>query len=331
MPGSPPSTARKAKPDMKHILAAAIALAGFSSGAFAAAAPKPDAQAREAWRQAIAHTPVPEDGCFAASYPNPGWVKVQCKRAPARPYLPRRGRSGYTVGNGNDYSAVVSHVISSAVGSFPAVSGVTHETGYDGQANTYSLQLNSEFFTTTVCNGSSDPSSCQGWQQFVYSNSGTAFMQYWLLDYGSTCPSGGWMAYQGSCYRNSSAVSVPVQAITQLGYLKVTGTAVSGGTDTMVMTTESSAYSTTGKDSVVNLAHAWNAAEFNVVGDGGGSAAKFNTGSSVTVEIALKDGSTTAPVCESDDGTTGETNNLTLGSCTVASGSTPTVKFTEKH
>ena len=311
-------------------------LAGAVSPSYAAPAPpaapkSPDAQARETWRATIARTPLPEEGCFKADYPDAIWKKTDCKVAPNRPYMPRHGQHGYTVGNGNDYSAVVSSIITSAVGSFPTVTGVTHETGYDGEANTYSLQLNSEFFTTTVCNGSSDPSNCLGWQQFVYSNSGTAFMQYWLINYGSDCPSGGWMAYEGSCYRNSNAVSVPTQAITKLEYLKITGSAVKAGSDKLVMTTESSAYSTTGSDSVVRLAYSWNAGEFNVVGDGGGSSAKFNNGSSVTVEIAIKDGSTAAPSCEGDDGTTGETNNLTLGSCTTAGGSTPSVKFTERR
>ncbi len=318
---------------MKLSTAAALTIAGLCSTAAAAnaapPAPKPDAAAREAWRAAIAHTPVPEEGCFAAAYPDTGWKKVECKTAPTRPYLPRHAGHSYTVGNGNDYSAVVSGIISSATGSFPTVTGVTHETGYGGAANTYSLQLNSQFFTSAACNGSSDPSNCLGWQQFVYSNSGTAFMQYWLINYGNSCPSGGWMEYEGSCYRNSNAVSVPTQVITQLKYLKITGTAVSGGNDTMVTTTESSAYSTTGKDTVVYLAHSWNAAEFNIVGDGGGSAAKFNKGASVTVEIALKDGSTAKPTCEGEDGTTGETNNLTLGSCTAVSASTPYVKFVE--
>ena len=306
------------------VLCSSAALAQSNSAAA-------DAQLHESWRQAIAQTPVPQEGCFTASYPNARWTEVQCKVAPTRPYVPRNGHRGYTVGNGNDYSAVVSHIITSAVGSFPTVTGVKRETGYGGQANTYSIQLNSEFFTTSVCNGASDPASCQGWEQFVYSNSGVAFMQYWLINYGSTCPSGGWMSYSGSCYRNSSAVSVPAQAITQLANLKLSGAAVASGTDTLTMTTANNAYSTTGKDSVVNLAHAWNAAEFNIVGDGGGSAAKFNIGSSVTVEIALKDGSTTAPACQGDDGTTGETNNLKLGSCSTAGGATPLVKFVETH
>jgi hypothetical protein len=315
---------------------AAAALCLSFAGAGQAATPigkaaSADAQLHEAWRTSIAQTPTPQAGCFKASYPSTVWTPVTCKTAPKRPYLPRGGHRGYTVGNGNDYAAVVSGLISSGVGTFPVVTGLKSETGYGGQANTYSLQLNSDFFTTSVCNGSSDPQDCAGWEQFVYSNSGVAFIQYWLLDYGSKCPSGGWMEYEGSCYRNSNGVDVPTQVITQLGNLKLSGTAVSGGLDTLTMTTASNAYSTTGNDSVVYLAKGWNQAEFNVVGDGGGSEAKFNKGTSLTVDIALKDGSSSAPTCESDDGTTGETNNLTLGSCSTGGGSTPYVKFTEKN
>ena len=296
----------------------------------AAKSTAPDAQ-HQAWRAAIEHTPVPQEGCFAATYPNTAWTRIQCKVAPKRPYLPRNGHRGYTVGNGNDYAAVVTGLISSGVGNFPVVTGLKSETGYGGQANTYSLQLNSDFFTTSVCNGASNPADCLGWEQFVYSNSGVAFMQYWLLDYGSRCPSGGWMEYEGSCYRNSNAVDVPPQVITQLANLKLSGSAVAGGIDTLVLTTANGAYSTTGNDSVVYLADGWDQAEFNVVGDGGGSEAKFNKGTSLTVEIALKDGSTAAPKCEGDDGTTGETNNLTLGKCSTAGGSTPYIKFTESN
>ncbi len=308
-------------------VAGPISLACASAGA---ASPPPAPSALEAWRASIAQTPTPSEGCFKAEYPS-RWTQVRCTIAPARPYIPTTGHRSYTVGDGNDYAAVVSGLISSGVGSFPVVSGLKSEKGYGGQPDTYSIQLNSQFFKTSVCNGASNPASCLGWEQFVYSNSGVAFMQYWLINYGSPCPAGGWMAYSGDCYRNSSAVSVPTQAIKQLGSLKISGAAVSGGTDTLIMTTASSAYSTTGKDSVVNLAAAWNAAEFNVIGDGSGSAAKFNKGTSLTVEIALKDGLTAAPTCKAESGTTGETNNLTLGGCTTAGGSTPSVAFTEKR
>ena len=90
---------------------------------------------------------------------------------------------------------------------------------------------------------------------------------------------------------------------------------MSGGNDTLVFTTPTRAYSTTGKDSVTYLATAWKQAEFNIIGDGGGSKATFNTGSSITVKVAVTHGSTAAPTCASNAGTTGETNNLTLRSC----------------
>jgi len=51
----------------------------------------------------------------------------------------------------------------------------------------------------------------------------------------------------------------------------------------------------------------------------------------VTVKIALTDGSTAAPTCVAGAGSTGETNNLNLGPCTTAAGSTPSVQFTESN
>jgi hypothetical protein len=155
-------------------------------------------------------------------------------------------------------------------------------------------------------------------------------MQYWLIDYATTCPSG-WMASSKDCYRNSAAVGVPKQVIAQLRNLKVSGAAIAGGLDTMVLTTKTQAYSTTGKDSVVTLANFWNASEFNVVGDGNGTAATFNAGPTIDVNITVDDGTTNAPTCEANSGTTAETNNLTLGTCKATAGATPSVKFSETN
>jgi hypothetical protein len=124
-------------------------------------------------------------------------------------------------------------------------------------------------------------------------------------------------------------VTVPKEPITSLASLKLSGTAASGGNDTLVFTAGTKAYSTTGKDSVTYLATAWKQAEFNIIGDGGGSKATFNKGASITVKVAVTHGSTAAPSCASNAGTTGETNNLTLGSCSGVSGSTPYIQFTE--
>ncbi len=300
----------------------------MSMAAQAASSPATTERLQEAWRDTITKTPVPRQGCFHAAFPSTVWKQVVCTVAPSRPFVPSRGRIGKTVGDGNDYSAVVTGLISSTVGTFPVTTGLKTETD-QGQANSYSLQINSQFFASPTCAGASNPKSCLGWEQFVYATPGQVFMQYWLIKYGSKCPSGGWMAYGGDCYRNSSAVNAPLEKIKQLKHLKMSGAAVAGGIDTVTFTTAKDAYSTTGSDSVVDLAAYWNASEWNIIGDGGGSEAVFNKGTSLTVNIALTDGLTTAPVCQGNDGTTGETNNLNLGACTATGGTTPSVQFTE--
>jgi hypothetical protein len=111
--------------------------------------------------------------------------------------------------------------------------------------------------------------------------------------------------------------------------MKLTGSAVSGGSDTVVFNKGSTAYSLTASDNVVDIAQVWQQSEFNIVGDAGGSRADFNKGASITVKVAVTDGSTAAPTCVANAGTTGETNNLNLGSCTASSGSSPSIQFTE--
>ena len=323
-----PASARR----HRHLpgVAAALGIAAISTAALAATPGSETDRLQEAWRSAIANTPVPQEGCFTASYPVAAWKPVACVTAPAIPLIPRSGRSlvaAQTVGDGNDYSAVVRGLISKSVGSFPATRNLKTETG-EGQANSYSLQLNSQFFANSpACAGSSDPAKCQGWQQFAYLP-GFVFMQYWLINYANTCPSG-WASYGADCYTNSASVSAPEIVITKLKTVSISATAVSKGIDTLVFSTKTKAYTTTGKDSVVGLADYWNASEWGIFGPGGGSAAIFNKGASITVNIALSDGSTKAPVCKPKDGTTGETNNLDLGPCTASGGKVPSVQFTE--
>jgi hypothetical protein len=119
--------------------------------------------------------------------------------------------------------------------------------------------------------------------------------------------------------------------ITSLHNLTLSGSAVAGGNDTVVFNNGTHAYPISGADSVVNIASVWRQSEFNVVGNAGGSRANFNSGSAVTVKIALTDGSTAAPSCVAGAGSTGQTNNLNLGSCTASTGSTPLIQFTESN
>jgi len=318
-------------------LAAGVLCAALVATGFAQAVNDAEARDQENWREAIVQTAVPAQGCFHATYPSLKWNEVECVVAPNIPYRPRsHGQVGQTVGDGHDFAAeVASGVIKKTTGSFAKVKGVTTETGLGGP-NDYSLQLNSNFMNTAACNGAKNPAQCLAWEQFVYSSgSEAAFMQYWLIDWGNRCPSG-WFSFSNDCYTNSNAVNAPLEVITTLKTLKLSGTAKLGtakkpGIDTLVFTAGKQAYSTTGLDTVVDLATAWTESEFNIIGDGDGSEATFNSGSSLTVKVAVSNGTKTAPTCAANAGTTGETNNLNLGSCAGTSASTPYIEFIESN
>lgn len=291
-------------------------------GIAAALVSQAQADPREAaWGAAIARTPAPGRGCFEAAYPLTVWKQVACVAAPDIPYA---------VGAGNDYAAATKRPTSQATGSFPAVEGLQWEKGAGGQANSYSIQLNSNFMANEpACAGAADPGACRGWQQFAYSGGfGVAFMQYWLVGYGTACPMG-WSPFETSCFLNGPAVSVPRMTIKQLPTMKLSGAAVKGGLDTLTFTTARKAYSVTGDDGVVHLAKLWRATEFNVFGDGGRAQATFNPGTALTVEIDVTDGARKAPTCQAGAGTSGETNNLNLGICTAFKGKNPRVRFEE--
>jgi hypothetical protein len=99
----------------------------------------------------------------------------------------------------------------------------------------------------------------------------------------------------------------------------------------VVFNNGTNAYSVSASDSVLDISAVWKESEFNVVGNAGGSRADFNKGSSITVKVALTDGSTAAPTCVSNAGSTGETNNLNLGTCAGTGGATPYIEFIESN
>ena len=133
----------------------ALAIAGMSLGS-ASAASQPKLPTMSAWQAAIGQTPAVGSGCFHASFPTLVWHATTCVTAPERPLVPAQSASRQgspeTVGNGVDYSAVVSGLISKATGTFTNVSSKISEKGQIGgtgpqYANEFSLQLNTEFFT----------------------------------------------------------------------------------------------------------------------------------------------------------------------------------------
>lgn len=328
-----------------------------------------DGQARQAWRTTMQKTAAPWTGCFHASYPSTLWEPVDCVESPGyRSALPKTANREQVVGDGYDYvaGAPSGTLFSSVTGSFPSVSGVTSEKSvgvalFGGGgilgSNEYTLQVNTNFAHTAACAGYA---KCQAWQQYVMSTNTPVsltssrlsdetevFIEYWLIDYGvhqrneDICPSGFLDAGEDSegpgddCVQNTPATAIARGQIpiTDLADLQLSGSATANGTDAATVTFDGDAYTATVADSYTDIASGWDHAEFNVLGNAGGSRADFNTsGVSIAVKLALDDGSTAAPSCispSSDQGTTGETNNLTLGSCSATGGSAPSIEFTE--
>ncbi|HTB77045.1 MAG TPA: hypothetical protein VK762_27560, partial [Polyangiaceae bacterium] len=287
----------------------------------------------------MSKVPLPKEGCFQGTYPSTTLVEIPCTKAPDHPLIPARvGAHPDTVGGGggSDFSSEVSQTISWAEGSFPSVSGVTRESaGQTGPTNTYSLQLNTNTFSTSLCSGATVPSNCVGWEQFVYEGTGGGFIQYWLINYGgNACPSGFGTTplAPGDCYRNSvNSVSAPAEAITSLAETTVTGTA--GGSDTLTVSEGNAVYMLS-QSSILGLNTSWTTAEFNIFGDSGGDAAFFNTGSTIVVRTLTDSAprTTTGPACEAAS-FTGETNNLNLvtNSCCAVGGTWPGIQFLESN
>ncbi|MGA2190857.1 MAG: hypothetical protein ABSH33_20245 [Steroidobacteraceae bacterium] len=307
-----------------------------------------EAQARDIWRTAMSNNPASTEGCFHASYPSLVWESVECAvgepRVRPTPRTSEGGASDVT-GNGHDYALGATGLITAAQGQFPTVTDVKSEKGVGVAAfggggilgpNEYTLQLNSNAnATTSVCAGHS---GCTIWQQFIYSpdyitkGKAAVFIQYWLLNWGTTaCPTG-WQDASGSCVRNSASVVAPDLKITDLGDMALDGQAAAGGNDIVTFYNGTEAYAVTAKDNVVKLGTVWTEAEFNVVGNAGGSRADFNKGVTIYVLVEVQDGSASAPRCLANAGTTGETNNLTLGDCVAGTdNSYPAIEFVEAN
>jgi hypothetical protein len=312
------------------------------NGASASAASQPTVLD---WQAAIGQVPAVGSGCFQASFPALVWHAVKCAKAPEQPFAPAlptttKGAPD-TVGNGHDYSATVSGLISKATGTFAGVSSNISEKGKIGnsgpqKANEFSLQLNTQFFSgSPACAKASIPSQCEAWQQFVYAtDTNTVFMQYWLIDYNTTCPSG-WFTSAGvefiDCYTNSSSTTASGGALTakSLATLSLSGSAKSGGNDAVQLVNGGHATMATGKDTKVDLAPHWTTTEWGVFGDGGGGAADFGASNTLEAVTKLTATSSSAPTC-AIKGFTGETNNLKLAA-TSALGSEPSPTIGSKQ
>jgi hypothetical protein len=308
--------------------------------------------ARNTWRAVMRNTPLPGKGCFHASYPTVAWEHVECKQAKPRvssqPFNHKIAAPG--AGNGSDYVAQAQGLISFAAGKF-FTTGITSEatTGGNGSAitgsNEYSLQLNTNDLTTSGAElhtaACGDYAYCHVWQQFMYATDynqkgeGALFMQYWLYNWVGLCPKsywgnnwvlGGTPFPGGTCYKNSAYAALPDIPVTDLGDVILSASATNGGDDVIWLEYADDSWSVTADDSSLasnpglDIASVWTQAEFNIVGDMDSSQASFNDGAQITVLLAIVDGSQSPPSCPNNVGTTGETNNLSLGTCLTSVG-----------
>jgi hypothetical protein len=121
-------------------------------------------------------------------------------------------------------------------------------------------------------------------------------------------------------------------SVSNIGTIKLTGSATSGGVDTVTFSVNGTAHSVSQSATTLNINRIWNLSEFNIFGNGSDNpVVSFNRGSRVTVNLAVNDGSTTAPTCLGNAGTTFEQNNLNLGTCTATGGTTPHISFVESN
>ena len=306
----------------------------------AAAAADPEKMARKIWRDTIKQNPMPGKGCAHVRYPNVVWEHVDCKvnrRAPVL-QLPI------------DYIASTPGLqINMAFGSFQA-SGITTETDVGGDKNathgpnSYTIQLNTNDNSYTAACG--DYIHCWVWQQFIYetdpqTGEGYLYMQYWLNNWGSTnkCPNG-WTTVdypsQRDCAKNSDTATLPDIPIANLAEVELYTWATYGGEDGVALGYGSDFWQVTNADSSVpcckgglDIATVWNGAEFNVVGNGGGSRAVFSDYPSINVFLSLSNGSESPPQCPQGVITV-ESNNLTLGTCqTLGYPYAPTIQYNE--
>jgi hypothetical protein len=325
---------------------------------------------KENFRKKMMGIPLNHSGCFEASPANEDWKEVQCEPPPKPPSpLALRRLAVTNVGNGTDYFAqVTGGYISSATGSFDngSATGITsvYSPIYNSSKtvvhpNTYTLQLNANRFSTSATAACAGGGGCKGWEQFLFSQRSACgkacvYIEYWLfespscpsqgtLGKGCSCPSAEWISYYdpsgvtaSGCYINTNATGFPTPAIADLGKLKLTGAANSGGVDQVTLqTADGVLHALNYPDSTLNLAKGWTGAEFNVFGDCCAYEAFLNSGSNLTTRLSTT--SANAPSClppntptTTFDGSTAETNNLQLvsGSC-LPGGSPLAIVFSE--
>lgn len=206
------------------------------------------------------------------------------------------------------------------------------------ESNAYTIQANSERYTN-----SSLPSGAYYWQQFYFQNQpassqGVVGMEYWLINYGSTCPSthssytGAWThPFVGSkdCYADTTPQATAQDNPGGLASYLLQGcvSCVTSGDDTAEFCDVSTCDYNTAPDSILHLGSNWISVELNIFGYCCADRAYFtgtgSSGTDIAAQVYLWDssGNTYNPSASSTTSTTGGSNNLNLYSWGHSTGS----------
>jgi hypothetical protein len=304
------------------------------------AAPSEEAAKRLAWQNEIQHSVPKEPGCYQAkNYPSQEWTKIPCVAGlqPQEKVPALRARPADVLPGGTAYTlSVPTGTLTSVTGFIQDIQNFTTVSS-GTTTNTYSLQLNSDFFYSPKCGSKS---SCRGWEQFVFMNYGgsaTLGIEVWLVNYldstTTTCPDG-FVSAAPNCHAGPVSTQVPEVQFADLKGTTFTGTADPDGLDRVVITFgESSSTPPTAvvADSTVSFAANWQAAQFNVFGQGNYEVATFNPGALVKISVqgTPSQAGVTATCTLAAQGT-GETSNLgLLPPCASDSAAVPTFTFQE--
>jgi hypothetical protein len=304
-------------------------------------------ESKMAW---MSQLPILSGGCFNVTYPSTTWISEPCavgavgvpppvqgprstltttdKQANSRvPIAPQAGGFG-----GDDDAYAGGSFIEDAVGWFSTETGFSSETDDHYGSNSYSLQLNtnthpcsSAYFTSNDC-----------FEQFVFYQQGSTsqvYIQYWLIGYGSPCPSEPgiivWSSSNGSCYGDGPITNTIFESPANLAGSSMTGySTVQGNAQDAIKFCDASGncYQSSIFGTILYLANWWTVSEFNVFGAQNLSEAVFapsgNTFSLiVNNELFGTSGGQLTASCDLTDGSfTGETNNLSIGACNVPGG-----------
>jgi hypothetical protein len=186
------------------------------------------------------------------------------------------------------------NLVHAALGSFPSVEGVSGVTDDVYGQNSYSLQINSNAFSSangacTLC-GTNIACTCQ--QQFIFSNRPDAAdgskrsqlaVKYWLKGYGSPCPSNAWQSHGLDCSL-SQAVSANYIDPTDLPRTRLYASTGSEGNVAAVLSGPVGEPSINVAPDLLGLSKTWHFVQFNIFGYSD-SQLSFDSGAALVVRV----------------------------------------------